>query len=103
MSQASFGFEIEQRTLESIQYRVTTTNWGSSPASVAAVLYDVTDAWKNVSSTNLVKDETPAVNGDTITLPRVKSLTAEHIYFYDVTFVSGANTFAFFLRIYGVR
>lgn len=101
MSLATFGFEVEQRISEAITYRVTTTAWRSSPAEITAAIYDLNDGDKDVSSTCL--KGTAQATGDVITLPQVFALEENHNYFLDVTFEADGDTFAFFLRIHGLR
>lgn len=83
---------VKQGVDEQIYYTVTTTNWGSSPASVTVTAYDVTDntSWTDVSDTIL--SGSASVSGDVITLPVVKSLTDAHRYRIEVQFTAGGNT-----------
>lgn len=83
---------LHQGADEQIAYRLTTTPWGSSPTSVAVVAYDITtDARTDVSST--VLSGSAGVVGDVITLPVMKSLTAEHVYRVEIKFTCSGNVF----------
>lgn len=84
---------------EQIVYQITTTKWGSNPASVVAVVKDATDGLVDVTST--VMPGSPTVSGDVISLPKILSLTQGHIYRVEVSFVSGNNTFEAWLEVTG--
>jgi hypothetical protein len=97
-----FGFLLAQRTSEKVTYAVLTTKWGSEPDNAVVTLWDMIEAdWVDVSATCL--DGVAAVEGDTITLPKVQNLEVNHTYFLDVQFDSGENTLAFYLRITCLR
>lgn len=83
-----------QTSSEEIIYSITTTNWGSSPSSVAVVVYDETtgaDVTSVVMPTN-----TPSVTDDTITLSPLKLLTRGRVYRVEVKFSSGSIWECFF-------
>lgn len=76
---------------EIIAYTLTTTPWGSSPASVVVTLWDITSAtWTDVTSAML--SGAASVQGDVITTPLVTGLTAGNIYRLEVKFATGGNT-----------
>jgi hypothetical protein len=76
---------------EQIVYSLTTTPWGTSPTTPAVVVKDMSDAAKNVTAT--VTTGTATANGDVITLPLIKSLTAGHEYRVAVRFTANGNVF----------
>jgi len=80
---------------ESIAYVLTTTPWGSSPTSVAVKVYDVLASDTDVTST-IIPSGTPSVNGDDITLPALKSMTAGKRYRVEIKFTCSGNTFETF-------
>lgn len=81
---------------EEILYTITTTNWGSSPTSVAVVAKDISNSNADVSST--VLSGSSSVSGDVITTPVVKSLTVDHRYRIEVKFTAGGSVWeAYFL------
>ena len=82
---------------EKIVYSITTTPWGSSPTSVTVVAKDMSASAQDVSAT--VLSGSPAVIGDVITLPKVQSLTAEHLYRIEIKFICGNNTFECYFEI----
>jgi len=86
---------------EQIIYSLTTTNWGSSPTSPSVKAYDETAAYADVSAT--VLSGSPSVAGDAITLPTVKSLTADHRYRIEVQFTVGGNVFEAYFVIVAQR
>lgn len=102
-----FGFTVRQRALERVAYTVTTTRWGSNPASVTAVLYDVTDdAAVDVSADCL--SGAVDVAGDVIALPLIKSLVKDRLYWLECEFdvPRGEATpqhLAFYLQVICVR
>ena len=78
-----------QSTTEQLIYKITTTNWGTSPSSpVVAVYIGATDVTSTVMPTN-----TPTAAADVITLSPLKSLSNGYIYRVEVTFTSGSNVF----------
>lgn len=79
-----FGFDLRQRPNETVPYTIITTRWGSNPANVTAVLYDVSDDEVDVSATCLLG--TVSVAGDVITLPLIRDLTKEHLYWLECEF-----------------
>jgi len=98
MTQRSFmESPVTQGEDEIISYYFSSTPWGSSPTSISAIVYDVTDAestddWDNVTST-VMPVNSPSAAGDVITLSPLKLLTDGHIYRVEVRFTCGSNTF----------
>lgn len=88
---------LYQGTDEQIAYTLTTTPWGSSPASTAVVLKDA--AGTDVSETHLTGD--PSVDGDVITTPVVHSLTAGEKYRLEIKFTTGGNVVEAWAEVYG--
>uniref|UniRef100_A0A6M3LAJ4 DUF11 domain-containing protein n=1 Tax=viral metagenome TaxID=1070528 RepID=A0A6M3LAJ4_9ZZZZ len=87
-----------QSASEEIIYKITTTNWGSSPTTISAVVYDekpFTDVTTTVLPTN-----TPTASGDVITLSPLKLLTKGHTYRVEVKFTSSSSIWECFFRVY---
>ena len=76
---------------EEIYYTLTTTPWGSSPASVAVVVKDITNADRAATVTSTTTTGSPSVVGDVITLPKLHSLKAKHKYQVEIAFTDGGN------------
>lgn len=92
MTTRKVGSTLYQGNDEEIVYSLTTTAWGSTPTSVSVKAYEIsTGARTDVSST--VLSGTASVNGDIITLPVLKSLTAGNVYRVEVKFTSGSNVY----------
>lgn len=83
---------FQQGIDEQIAYSITTTKWGSSPTSPSVVVKDVTAALADVTAT-VMPTGTASAAGDVITLPKLKSLTVDHIYRIEVQFTIGGNLF----------
>ncbi len=92
VSREVVGGAIGQGVDEQIIYTVTTTPWGSTPTSIAVVAYDVTNNTRT-DVTSTVLSGSASVNGDIITTPLVKSLTAGGQYRIEVKFTSVLNIF----------
>lgn len=88
---------IKQGVDESIVYTITTTNWGSSPASVAVKAYDTTN--ENTDVTSTVLSGSASVVGDVITLPTLTALTVDHTYRIEVKFTCGTSTFEAYMIV----
>jgi hypothetical protein len=71
---------------ESIAYSITTTPWGSTPTSVAMVVWDITDADNPVNVTNTGVTGSTSVSGDVITTKRIRLLTLGSKYRVEVLF-----------------
>lgn len=94
MSETRYLGTVRQGEDEEIYYSITTTNWGSSPTDVGVVVKDEdgTDVSAGVTSGSA------SVAGDVITLPKIKSLTADTLYRVEISFTASGNVFeAFFL------
>ncbi len=81
---------VSQGKDETIAYTLTTTPWGSSPGSVAVVIYDYATG-TYTTSTNL--SGSASVNGDIITTPAVTALLAGHQYRLEIKFTCSGNIF----------
>ncbi len=95
---------LQQGADERIAYLLTTTPWGTSPASPEVKLYSQnvsTGALTDVSTTNLTG--TASAAGDVITTPLVIGLSDGTRYRMEIKFVCGGNTFEAFGWIEGVR
>ncbi len=86
---------------EQIAYSITTTPWGSDPSSVVVVVKDESADFADVTDT--VTSGSASANGDIITTPIIKSLTAGRTYRVEVKFASGANVFECYFRIRAER
>ncbi len=86
---------------EQVIFSITTTPWGSDPASVTVVAKDVDDDYADVSATVLFGS--PSVSGDVITLPTLKSLTAGKQYRIEVKFTVSSNVLEAFFFIKAQR
>lgn len=86
-----------QTSSEEIPYSITTTNWGSSPGTISAVVYD-TLSGADVTST-VMPTNTPSAGGDVITLSPLKLLTAGRTYRVEVKFTTGSTIWECFFRV----
>lgn len=93
--------ENEQGVNEKVYYQLTTTNWGVAPVSVSVNTVDVTANYADVSQEVQSGDAT--VEGDTITLPEIRSLKAGHVYRVAVRFSTGGNVFEPYFVVYATR
>ncbi|MEW6650576.1 MAG: hypothetical protein AB1453_10355 [Chloroflexota bacterium] len=84
--------ENEQGANEEIFYRFSTTPWGGSPSGVSLRVLDVTADFSDVTSEVSTQGETPTVEGDLISLPRVKNLKAGRVYRLLPRFMAGGKT-----------
>jgi len=102
MTKPRYLGRVKQGIAEEFVYTDTTTKCGSSPTDPSVVAYDVTTTtWIDVSST--VLDGSPSVSGDVITLPKVKNLTVDHRYRFEVTYTIGSNVFVDYFLVVGER
>lgn len=83
-----------QRQEESLKYKITTTPWASSPASITVEVWDITNPTAETEVTDDVITGTATVDGDEITCPNLGDLTKDHKYRMDVGFTSGGNVWA---------
>lgn len=88
-----------QGSKEQIAYLLTTTAWGSSPASPSNTLYDITDpaSWTDVSATKLTG--AASVLGDIFTSKIVTGLVAGRRYRLEFIFTCSGNVFEAFVLI----
>jgi hypothetical protein len=90
---------LEQGVEEEITYTLTTTPWGSSPASVSATVHSVADGptYTDVTATTMPSGSL-SVAGDVITLKPLKSLTENIRYRVEVKFTCSPNIYeAYFI------
>jgi len=84
---------------ESIPYSITTTPWGSSPASISVTAWDVSaGAYTDVTAT-VIPGSASAV-GDVITLPNLLSLTQGHKYRIEVKFTCSGKIFECYFYVW---
>jgi hypothetical protein len=86
---------------EQIARTIVTTSWGGSPTSVSFKVYDVGADYQDVTVT--VMPGTATVSGDTITLPKLISLTERHLYRVEVKFTSLGNVFETWFEVLAER
>ena len=86
---------------ELLIYSLTTTPWGSTPTSVAVKAYDESAASADVTAT--VLSGSASVVGDVITLPTLKSLTADHAYRIEIKFSADGSTWEAILPVLAQR
>ena len=87
----------EQSADEQIIYQITTTPWGTSPATLSATAYDVT-LRKTVTST-VFPTNTPTAASDVISLSPLKSLVKNHQYRIELKFTANSNVFECFFLV----
>ena len=82
---------------ESLAYKITTTNWASSPSDpvVGAFLYPLLSG----VTSDVFPINTPTCNGDIITLSPLKNLAIGNTYRIEVRFTSGVNTWECYFRV----
>lgn len=90
---------IPQGEVEEITYAFYTTVWGSSPSNPVVKVYDITDGTREDVS-DVVLSGTSSINGDLITLPKVKSLTPGKIYRIEVQFSAEGDVFETYFDIH---
>ena len=88
----------KQGTDEAIYYKLTTTPWGSTPTSTAAATYDITGGGRT-DVTSTVMSGSTSVTDDIITLPKLSTLTAGHLYRVEVKFTVSSNIFECFFEV----
>ena len=89
---------LKQGVDEQIAYQLTTTPWGSTPATITVAAYDVSDNGRTLVTSTILSG-TASATGDVITLPTVKSLTADKRYRIEVKFTAGGQIFEPFFLI----
>lgn len=83
---------------EKITYSLTTTPWGSSPASITVVAKDLTSDSADVTSAVFPAGSASA-SGDVITLAPLTALVAGHRYRIEIKFTSGVNIFEAYFEV----
>ena len=85
---------------ENIVYTLTTTNWGSSPSSPSAKIFEMDgDTLTDVTTTKMTGAASEA--GDVITLPAIALLSADTKYRVEVKFTISGNVFEAYAFIHG--
>lgn len=86
---------------ERVAYILDVTPWGNTPSNPVVKIYSIADdgTLTDVSSTNL--EGNPAINGNEITLPIVKSLVPETVYRLEIKFDVGGNTLETYTTLTG--
>jgi len=94
---------LRQGANERLAYRLTTTPWGSQPASVRVRLLEITSGdLLDVSDARL--EGSPQVTGDQITTPTVHSLAPGAVYRLEIEFsANDGNTYAAYTILLGER
>ena len=93
-----------QGTKAKIAYTVLTTPLGGTPAGVVIKVFDVTERNQYQDVTSVVMPSGSAsVAGDIITLPLLQLLTAWHLYWVEVLWTFGGNTFVRFIEVQAGR
>ena len=83
---------------EEIVYTLTITNWGTAPSDVSVIAKDMS---AGTVATSTVLSGTATVDGDVITLPTLKSLTAGHRYRVEVKFTAGGSVWETYAYVQG--
>ena len=86
---------------EQIAYTLDVSNWGSTPSSTSAKIFDVQNSYSDVTGTNMTG--ATSVTGDVITTPTVQSLVAGKVYRAEVKFTLSGNVFEAYFNIHGQR
>ena len=88
-----YAIESPQRQSpqESLSRSITTTPWGSSPASVTLTVYDVSMPGTDTDVTSSVTAGSNGVVGDVITTKRIQTLTLGRDYRADVAFTDSSG------------
>jgi hypothetical protein len=92
--------DISQGIEEEVVYSFSTTPWGSSPTSITAKVFDVTNEDRTDVTATVMPTGAASAVGDVISLPALKLLTDLHIYRVEVKFTAGGNVLEpfFFVR-----
>ena len=94
---------VAQGADEIIAYTLTTTQWGSTPSSVAVTVFSVVGDVITDVTTTVMPVNSPSVSGDVITLSPLKLLTVGVNYRLEIKFTSSGNVFEAFATINGER
>ncbi|MBN1814704.1 MAG: hypothetical protein JXA14_22885 [Anaerolineae bacterium] len=87
---------------EGIYYSITTTPWGSSPTNVSVVVKDVHQSYEDVTD-EVMPSGSPSVDGDVITLPKLRNLERNHWYVIEVKFTVSGNDLEAIIPVVGQR
>jgi hypothetical protein len=83
---------LKQGVDEQVYYKLTTTDWGSTPTSVVVTLFErASGVWTERTSTML--SGSASVTGDVITSPKVAGLTEGLVYRLEFKFTVSGNIF----------
>jgi hypothetical protein len=89
---------------EKLPYSFATTPWGSSPTSITVAVLDKTTNYEDVTETVMPDYTGPLTpSGDTITLPKLESLTVEHLYQIEVSFTAEGADWVVIIPVKGKR
>ena len=86
-----------QTSTEVLIYRITTTNWISSPTSPSVAAFDE-ESGADVTST-VFPTNTPSASGDIITLSPLRALTKGRVYRIEVAFTVGSSIYECYFRV----
>ena len=82
---------------ESITYKITTTNWVSSPTNISATAV-IKDTGLDITET-VFPTNSPSADGDVISLSPLKNLWSGNEYIISVLFDGDGNTYECFFEI----
>lgn len=89
---------LPQGADEQIVYGVDVTNWGNTPTTTSAKIYQVADDGTLTDVTSTKMTGATSVGGNIITLPKISSLTSGNQFRVEVKFTIGVNVFeAYFI------
>lgn len=88
---------------ESIRYSVTTTPWAGSPSNASVKIYLMVSQSILTDVTDEVASGSVQINGDVITLPAIRELTAGARYRVEVKFDAGGSTYECYFFIVAQR
>jgi hypothetical protein len=86
---------------EVVIYTVTTTPVGDSPSSVSVAVKDITISVTGAQTvtTTVMPAGSPSVNGNVITLPPLRALTAGHVYRVEITGTIDGNALEHYVDV----
>jgi hypothetical protein len=87
-----------QTTAEQISYSLDVSLWGSAPAPVSVTVLDASDSFADVTTT-VMPSGSASVTGNVISLPKLRALTAGHLYKILVLFDIGGNREEGFIQV----
>lgn len=91
--------EQQQGADETIIWAIDITNWGSSPTSITAKVFDIEDGKLDVTGT-VMPTNSPSPSGNVITLSPLTALTQGRIYQLEVQFTANSNVLEAFAIIH---